>query len=74
LGYRTCLGILTHAKTVQEPKILELTAQKMLELKSYRVKHFKEILKNKSYIVRETEEDLPLPPVHKNLRNPSSYR
>jgi transposase len=74
LGYRTCLGILTHAKTVKEPKILELTAQKMLELKSYRVKHFKEILKNKSYIVRETEEDLPLPPVHKNLRNPSSYR
>lgn len=73
LGYRTCMGILTHAKTVNEPKILDLTAKKMLKLKSYRVRHFKEILKNKSYIVRDTEEELPLPPVHANLRNPSSY-
>jgi len=37
LGFRTCLGILNHAKGVESHFALEMTAQRMLELKSYRV-------------------------------------
>ncbi|MCK5686906.1 IS21 family transposase [bacterium] len=72
LGFRTCLGILAHAKSVKDDQVLELTAQKMLTLKSYRVKHFKEIIKSKSYLLQKTEEEIPLPDQHENLR-PSTY-
>ena len=73
LGFKTCLGILSHAKTIEDPQILELTAKKMLTLKSYRVKHFKAILKSKSYLPQPMEEELPLPQNHNNLRNPAIY-
>lgn len=74
LGFRTCLGILNHAKGIDSRAALELTAGKMLSLKSYRVRHFKEILKTKSYLPKEEESELPLPQAHANLRSSEYYQ
>ncbi len=74
LGFRTCLGILNHAKGIDSPVALEMTAQMMLELKSYKVAHFKDILKSKRYLPAPEERELPLPQQHANLRSPDSFR
>jgi len=72
MGYRSCMGILNHAKKIS-PDIVEAASKKMLGLRSYRVSHFKEILKNKTY-----QLDLPLTVVtpdsnHENVRGEDYY-
>ncbi|MBC8191014.1 MAG: IS21 family transposase [FCB group bacterium] len=72
MGYRSCMGILNHAKKIS-PDIVEATSKKMLGLRSYRVGHFKEIIKNKTY-----QMDLPLTVVtpdsnHENVRGEEYY-
>ena len=52
---------------------IELTSKKMLELKCYKVKHFKDILQNKTYESQEKSNAL-YPPQHSNLRGNNYYR
>lgn len=71
-GFRTCLGILNHARKV-ETQVVEAASRKMLELRSYRLAHFREIIKNRTY-----QTDLPLsvdPPEgdHENIRGEEYY-
>lgn len=50
----------------------------MLDLCSYRVKHFKAILKNKTYLsnpdLSEVQNPLVLPRQHNNLRGAEYYQ
>jgi hypothetical protein len=72
MGYRSCMGILHYAKKVQPP-IVEAASKKMLALQSYRVAHFRDIIKNKTY-----QLDLPLTVItpdhdHENVRGEDYY-
>jgi len=74
MGFRTCLGIMNCAKHYQDKQAIELTSQKMIELKSYRVKHFKSILQNKTYLVMKKETVNIFPQDHSNLRGANYYK
>jgi len=74
IGFRICLGILNAAKRQPDPENVELAARKMIELKSYRVKHFKAILKNKTYLKPAEVNPLSLPLCHDNLRGAAYYQ
>ena len=74
IGFRICLGILNTAKLQPDTESVELAARKMIELKSYRVKHFKAILKNKTYLKPAEVNPLALPLSHDNLRGAAYYQ
>ena len=74
MGFRTCLGILKAAKRFNDTEAVELTAQKMLQLRSYRVKHFTSIVNNKTYLDQAKGQTLSLPVDHENLRGATYYR
>jgi transposase len=73
MGFRSCMAILNMAKHHQDHEAIELTCKKMLGLKYYKVSHFKEILKNKTY--QESLDDLGalVPQSHANLRGNAYY-
>jgi len=75
MGFRTCLGILSGAKG-QANSCIEAVSKRMLELKLYRVKHFKNILSNKSYeqALDEPLEMTPPDSYHENVRGKKCYR
>ncbi|MFA4840050.1 MAG: IS21 family transposase [Candidatus Neomarinimicrobiota bacterium] len=74
IGFRICMGILNTAKLQPDPESVELAARKMMELQSYRVKHFKAILKNKTYLKSVDMNTLTLPLYHDNLRGAEYYQ
>jgi len=74
MGFRTCLGILNIAKHCKDPECVEQAARKMIELQSYRVKHFKAILKNKTYQKSDGSHPLTPPLDHANLRGAHYYQ
>ena len=72
MGFRTCMGILKTAKDLDKA-IVEAVSSKMLTLQSYKVSHFKAILKNKTY-----HEDRPVTVTtpeneHENVRGQAYY-
>jgi len=72
MGFRTCMGILNTAKDLDKA-IVEAVSEKMLTLRSYRVGHFRAILKNKTY-----HEDKPVTihapeNEHENVRGQAYY-
>ncbi len=72
MGFRTCMGILKAAKDLDKA-IVEAVSQKMLTLQSFKVSHFKAILKNKTY-----HEDQPVTVTtpeseHENVRGQAYY-
>ena len=75
MGFRTCLGILSRAKGEDNSRV-EAVSKRMLELKLYRVKHFKNILSNKSYKQALTEPLEMTPPdsYHENVRGGECYQ
>jgi len=73
MGFRTSLGIINTAKKYDKEAV-ELAARKMIELKSYRVRHFRSILKNKTYLTARKQSDLTLPQKHENLRGALYYK
>jgi len=74
VGFRICMGILNTAKLQPDPESVELASRKMMELQSYRVKHFKAILKNKTYLKPVDMNPLTLPLYHDNLRGAEYYQ
>ena len=75
MGFRTCLGILSRAKG-QDNSCIEAVSRRMLELKLYRVKNFKNILSNKSY-EQDLAEPLEMTPPdshHDNVRGEECYQ
>lgn len=74
MGFRSCMAILSTAKHYHDRQIIELTCKKMLELKYYRVSHFKEILKNKTYQESPDPASVLVPKTHLNLRGSTYYR
>jgi len=73
MGFRICIAILNTAKCHKDAHAIEMTSKKMLELKCYKVKHFKDILQNKTYESQEKSNAL-YPPQHSNLRGNNYYR
>jgi transposase len=73
LGFRTCLGIIREAKAIKDPELIEQVARYMLKLGSFKVKFFKNIVKNKSYLQAEAQLSIPLPEKHDNIRGASHY-
>jgi transposase len=75
MGFRTCLGILSRAKG-QDNLCIEAVSKRMLELQLYRVKHFKNILGNKSYeqALDEPLEMTPPDSYHENVRGQECYQ
>jgi transposase len=74
MGFRCCMAILNAAKYHRDIQAVELTSKKMLELKCYKVAHFKDILKNKTYNQSQSTSEALLPQKHQNLRGHSYYR
>jgi len=81
IGFRICLGILNMAKLQPDPESVELASRTMMELQSFRVKHFKSILKNKTYLFAGNSPEKPvdmnsltLPLYHENLRGSEYYQ
>ncbi|MBN2436336.1 MAG: IS21 family transposase [Spirochaetes bacterium] len=72
MGFRSCMAILNAAKHYDNIKAIELTSKKMLELRCYKVAHFKDILKNKTWQDDQKTNTL-LPKSHENLRGHSYY-
>lgn len=75
MGFRTCLGILSRAKG-QENSTIEAVSKRMLELRLFRVKHFVNILSNKSYErpLSETIDIFAPEDYHENVRGQSYYK
>ena len=75
MGFRTCLGILSRAKG-EDHSIVEAVSRRMLELKLYRVKNFKNILSNKTYsqALDEPLEMTPPDSYHENVRGQQCYQ
>lgn len=72
-SYRSCLGILRLAKAYGEAR-LEAACERALALGSCRYRSVESILKNgldKQPV--ETQQELPLPDQHDNIRGPSYY-
>jgi len=74
MGFRSCMAILNTAKYHNNSHAIELTSKKMLELKLYKVSHFKDILKNKTYNQSQDRFIALFPKRHANLRGESYYR
>lgn len=74
MGFRSCMAILTTAKRHNDSQAIELTSKKMLELKCYKVKHFKEILKNKTYNDTHDRPSALYPGIHENIRGSIYYQ
>ncbi|MEA3288188.1 MAG: IS21 family transposase [Candidatus Marinimicrobia bacterium] len=75
MGFRTCLGILSRAKGEDNSRV-EAVSKRMLELKLYRVKNFKNILSNKTYS-QTLDEPLEMTPPdshHENVRGQQCYQ
>jgi transposase len=73
MGYRTCLGILNAAKAYNNKEVIEQVSLKLLNMDSYRVGHFKSILKHKTYNMDDSKELLDRPPDHENIRGQDYY-
>jgi transposase len=73
IGFRSCLAILKEAKHHGDRHAVELTSKKMLELECYRVSHFKDILKHKTYQDTRDISNTLIPQRHENLRGQSYY-
>ena len=75
MGFRTCLGILSRARG-EDHSIVEAVSRRMLELKLYRVKNFKNILSNKTYSQAPDEPLEMTPPdsYHENVRGQKCYK
>jgi len=73
MGFRTCMAILNTAKKHNNAQAIELTSQKMLKLKCYRVKHFRDMLKNKTYQDMHDQSLELFPGIHENIRGNSYY-
>ncbi|MBD3378148.1 IS21 family transposase [candidate division KSB1 bacterium] len=72
MGFRSCLAILNAAKHHSDNHAVELTSKKMLELECYKVSHFKDILKYKTW-QEPQQSDALLPKKHQNLRGQAYY-
>jgi len=74
MGFRTCLGILSRAKG-QDNFRIEAVSKRMLELRLFRVKHFVNIMSNKSYEhpITETIDVFAPEDHHENVRGQSYY-
>jgi transposase len=73
MGFRSCMAILNMAKYHNDIQAFELTSKKMLELKYRKVSHFKDILKNKTYIESQDKSIALFPQSHENLRGNTYY-
>jgi transposase len=73
MGFRSCMAILNMAKYNNDSQAVELTSKKMLELKYYKVSHFKDILKNKTYRESQDQSIALFPQSHENLRGNTYY-
>ncbi len=74
IGFRSCLAILKEAKNHGDRHAVELTSKKMLELECYKVSHFKDILKHKTWQDTRDISDTLVPQQHENLRGQSYYQ
>ena len=74
IGFRSCLAILKEAKNHGDINAIELTSKKMLELECYKVSHFKDILKHKTYQDTQDVSNILVPQQHENLRGQSYYQ
>ncbi len=74
MGFRTCMAILNTAKKHNDLQAIELTSKKMLALKCYKVKHFRDILKNKTYNDTQDQSVKLYPVIHENVRGHSYYQ
>ena len=74
VGFRSCLAILKEAKNHGDNQAIELTSKKMLELECYKVSHFKDILKHKTYQDSQGESNTLAPQRHANLRGRTYYQ
>ena len=74
MGFRTCLGILSRAKG-QDNFRIEAVSKRMLELRLLRVKHFVNIMSNKSYEhpITETMDIYAPEDHHENVRGQGYY-
>ena len=73
MGFRSCIAILQIAKHHKDVRAIELTGKRMLAYRLYKVSHFKEILKNKTYEQSTENAPLLLPKEHKNLSGNTYY-
>ena len=79
MGFRTCMGILKAAKDLDKAVVpawrsdREAVSSKMLTLQSYKVSHFKAILKNKTYHPDQPVTTNPPESEHENVRGQSYY-
>jgi len=74
MGFRSCMAILSTAKKHNDSQAIELTSKKMLELKCYKVKHFKKILTNKTYNDDHDASSALYPGMHENIRGHIYYQ
>ena len=74
MGFRSCMAILNAAKYHGDIQAVELTSKKMLELECYKVSHFKDILKHKTYHDSQDISNTLVPQRHENLRGHTYYQ
>jgi transposase len=74
MGFRTCLAILNAAKRHGDKHAIELTSKKMLELACYKVSHFNDILKHKTWQQTQGTSNALVPKNHENLRGQIYYQ
>ena len=73
MGFRTCIGIINTARKY-ETQAVELSAEKMLKLRCYRVSHFRSILKHKTYLeMTDPADEEVVPLIHDNIRGANYY-
>jgi transposase len=74
MGFRSCMAILNAAKHHGDNQAIELTSKKMLELECYKVSHFKDILKHKTWQDSQAQSNTLVPQQHENLRGHTYYQ
>jgi len=72
MGIRSCSGILKAARHL-EAEVMEAVCEKMLELESYTLAHFKSILKHKTYLKAEPQTATTPESIHENIRGNQYY-
>lgn len=72
MGIRSCSGILKAARHL-EAEVMEAISEKMLELESYTLAHFKSILKHKTYTKAEPQAATTPQTIHENIRGNQYY-
>jgi transposase len=72
MGIRSCSGILKAARHL-EAEVMEAICEKMLELESYTLAHFKSILKHKTYMKAEPQTATTPESIHENIRGNQYY-